>query len=528
MNIYFAGMIISMAAYIVLGFVISRSVKNANDFYVAGRNAPTLLITGSLVASYCSTGLFMGDVGEAYDGFYVPVLITVAMLVTGYVLGSIFFGKYLRRSKVLTMPEFFGKRFRSRKMKILSSLTGLVIYLVYMLSIMQGIGTLMNYVTGVHYNVCILLALITFTILTVTSGSKGVLITDTIMFGLFTVAAVIGAFVIVNKAGGWTEAVRSVTQINPDIFSWHGNLNHYYPTGTENMIWALMTGFTWITVCMVGPWQSSRYLMAKNEQAVIRSSCLAAFFVFLIEFLMMTVGAFLTKFQPDMPGPSYAMIWGATNLLPALLGVLLLTGVLAAAISSATTFLSLISSSIANDLFEIRDEKKKVSTGRIAIGISSAVILLLAVFNPPDIYVIMCLSGTVVVCAWFPVCVASIWSKRVTKTGAFCGMLCGFLGCAAVKIYSTVSGASIPIYLDAFFVGLVMNVLGLIIGSAFTKVSPEEKEEHEKLMVTPPEERDLQETKITRRFLTGYIFTGAVIMLLLLFLWAVPYANTVM
>lgn len=96
MNIYFAGMIISMAAYIVLGFVISRSVKNANDFYVAGRNAPTLLITGSLVASYCSTGLFMGDVGEAYDGFYVPVLITVAMLVTGYVLGSIFFRQVLK------------------------------------------------------------------------------------------------------------------------------------------------------------------------------------------------------------------------------------------------------------------------------------------------------------------------------------------------------------------------------------------------------------------------------------------------
>ena len=86
MNIYFMGMLISMFIYIFLGIVISKNVKNANDFYVACRNAPTFLIVGSLVASYCSTGLFMGDVGEAFDGFYTPVLITIGMLITGYVL----------------------------------------------------------------------------------------------------------------------------------------------------------------------------------------------------------------------------------------------------------------------------------------------------------------------------------------------------------------------------------------------------------------------------------------------------------
>ena len=63
MNIYFMGMILSMIVYIVLGLVISRQVKDVNDFFVAGRQVPTFLIVGSLVASYCSTGLFMGDVG---------------------------------------------------------------------------------------------------------------------------------------------------------------------------------------------------------------------------------------------------------------------------------------------------------------------------------------------------------------------------------------------------------------------------------------------------------------------------------
>ena len=46
------GMILSMIVYIVLGLVISRQVKDVNDFFVAGRQAPTFLIVGSLVAAY--------------------------------------------------------------------------------------------------------------------------------------------------------------------------------------------------------------------------------------------------------------------------------------------------------------------------------------------------------------------------------------------------------------------------------------------------------------------------------------------
>ena len=63
MNIYLIGMIVTMILYVGLGALISRSVKNANDFYVAGRNAPAYLITGSLVASFIGVGLFMCDVG---------------------------------------------------------------------------------------------------------------------------------------------------------------------------------------------------------------------------------------------------------------------------------------------------------------------------------------------------------------------------------------------------------------------------------------------------------------------------------
>lgn len=522
MNVYLMGMVISMIVYIVLGLVISRQVKGVNDFFVAGRQAPTFLIVGSLVASYCSTGLFMGDVGEAYGGFYTPFLMTVMMLVGGYVIGSVFFGKYLRRSEALTIPEFFGNRFNSRPLRVLAAVTAIITMTVYLLSVMQGIGTLMNYVTGVNYNVCVVLALITFAILTVTSGSKGVLITDTLMFSIFTGASMIAVAIIVGKLGGWTTAVANVTKLNPVIFSWHGDLSHLYPTGTENMIWGVMTGLTWVAVCAVGPWQASRYLMAKNEHVVVRSAVWAAIGVTLLEFFLPTVGALLNVYQDQIPSASLSMIWATMNMLPKVMGVIVLTGVLAAGISSATTFLSLIGSSVANDILVIEDDRKKLNYGRISIIIVCVIVMILAYFNPPQIYIIMLLGGTVVVCSWFPVCIASVWSKRVTKAGAFAGMLLGFVGCAVMKIIGAL-GVNLPIYLDSFFIGLLANILGLVIGSALTQVTEEEKSFRDRLFVVPKGELVASEVKKTKRTVATFMVFGVVSAVTLITLWVLPY-----
>ncbi len=523
MNIYFIGMLISMILYIVIGFVISGRVKNVNDFFVAGRQAPTLLIVGSLVASYCSTGMFMGDVGEAYGGFYTPFMMTAMMLVGGYIIGSIFFGKYLRRSEALTIPEFFGKRFHSRPLRVLAAVTAIITMTVYLLSVMQGIGTLMSYVTGVNYNLCVFLALITFTILTVTSGSKGVLITDTLMFGIFTIFSLIAVAMLVNKLGGWNVAVKNVTKMNPVLFSWSGDLSHLYPTGAENMAWAVMTGLTWVAVCAVAPWQASRYLMAKNEHIVVRSAVLASIGVAMLGFFIPTTAPLLNVFADQIPDPTQSMIWAIMNMLPTIIGVVTLTGVLAAGISSATTFLSLVGSSVANDIMQIDDDVKKLRVGRISIVVIVAIVMVLAYFNPPQIYIIMLLSGTVVVCSWFPVCIASVWSKRVTKTGAFCGMLFGFIGCATMKIIGAVSGISIPIWADSFVVGLVANVLAIVIGSKLTRVTKEEKLERERLFVVPQGEFDAADIKKTKRTVALYICFGALVSIALLLLWVLPY-----
>lgn len=524
MNIYFFGMLIAMAVFLLIGFYVSKKVRSAEDFYVAGRRAPVLLIAGSVIASYIGTGLFMGEVGEVYDGLFAPILIDAILASTGYIVGSVYFGRYLRRSRTMTIPEYFGKRFCSRRMHILAAVTAVVTMTVYLLSVMQGIGTLMSSVTGLDYNLCMVLAWVVLTAITVLAGSRGVLITDTLMATVFTLALVVGAFAISGRLGGWYPAIRELASRPElsDLLSWSGRLGYLYDSGAENIAWGVVYGVVWMSVLMVAPWQASRYQMAKNESVVVRSGIWAAFGVFWVYILAYIPSILLHLAEPEVNSSSEVMIWAAMHMMPTVLGVVLLVGVLSAGISSATTFLSLIGASVANDVFRA-EGKRSIAVGRLAMIGAAAAVLVLAVFNPPSIFWIVYMGSSIIASSWMPVALASVFSKRVTKTGAFCGMLTGFVVCFAMKLYVNLSGVTLPVVFDPSLVGMATNVIAMAIGSALTRVTAGEKQMREALHVLPAEERDPAEAQKTLKTARIGLLLGLFITAALLVVWIVPY-----
>lgn len=132
------------------------------------------------------------------------------------------------------------------------------------------------------------------------------------------------------------------------------------------------------------------------------------------------------------------------------------------------------------------------------------------------------LGATIVACSWLPVALASVWSKRVTKTGAFWGMLVGFVVSAVMKIGVSIAGAILPIYLDSFFVGLTAGIIAMVIGSALTKVTKKEREEREALFVIPESEKNPDDIKKTKRLIALSIPMGLIITVVLITFWVIP------
>src|SRR5699024_584000 len=155
--IFTIGAIVSFAIYMLVGLLVSRKVKTIEDYYVSGSNAPTLLSVGSSVASYLSSVAFIGYASFSYEGCCLPMLIMSMFVLPGYIIGVMFFGRYLRRSKSLTSPEYFGERFQSKSIRLAAAITLIIGITAYLVAVTQGAGLLLSEITGMNYTFSLIL-----------------------------------------------------------------------------------------------------------------------------------------------------------------------------------------------------------------------------------------------------------------------------------------------------------------------------------------------------------------------------------
>jgi sodium/pantothenate symporter len=533
MNAYAYGILISIAIYLVIGNYAGRKVKHLDDYFVAGRQAPTLLIVGTLVASLMSTNAFLGEVGMAYSGYGTLVVIITSINVTGYVAGALFFGRHLRRSRALTVAEYFGKRFANHRVQVAAGITVIIGLGAYLMAVTQGAALILSQVTEIPYPGALILVWLGYTSFTMYAGSRGVIITDTIMFLLFSVVAFVALAFIVNASGGWTATIEGLAQleVKPGIIAWHGMIgpDANWATAADAITWAIILGVAWSVVVMVSPWQASRYLMAKNEHTVIRSGCGAGIMIVLLYAVLEFVGAAINLSKADIEPAEHAMVWAALNLMPTLAGVLLMSGIMAAALSSATTFLSLVGFSASNDIVRHKttDERKLLLMSRLSMLGIGLVALVLAFFVPPKIFWITYFAGTVFASSWGPVAIMSVWSQRITADGAFWGIVVGFVTNVVPKALSLLEIIDLPVWADPIIIGAILSTVTIVLVSRRGSVTEAEREYRALLHTMPAAERDpveLRRTLLWSKLLIGVGLGVAVIMIVF---YAIPYQRAV-
>jgi len=504
-DIYSTAIVISLIVYIAVGNYAGRRVKKLDDYFVAGRNAPTILIVGTLVASLISTNAFLGETGFVYDGQAGPYLLWPGIAATFYIYGALFFGRYLRRSRALTVAEFFGQRFNSQKVQTAAGLTIILGLGGYLLAVTQGAAYLLTQVVDIDFNVALVIAWLSYTAFTMYSGSKGVILTDTLMFLLFSGVALAALVFLIHNAGGMSQAVYDLSSLpdKPDLMSWAGTVGDDAPfsSGLHFAFWNVTLAVAWGMVYAVSPWQSSRYLIARDEHVVLRAAMIAAISLAFLEITLYFAGAVVNLTDSNITPSHQVMIHAAKNILPSVLGAGLLAGIMAAALSSASTFLSLVGFSVTNDIFSHKtiDDDKMLRISRwtmLGIGI---VVLMIAFFVPVDLFWLTYFVGTLFASSWGAVALMSIWSKRITADAAFLGIISGFLFNAGPKALESLGWIALPIWLDPILLGGIISLLVVLVVSRMGEVSREEQLFRMRLHRTPESERDPEKSKFTRR-----------------------------
>lgn len=554
MNSFQAGIVISLGCYLAIGWYAGKRVKHLEDFFVAGRNAPTVLILGTLVASFMSTNAFMGEAGMSYQGHAPLVIIMTCFNCLGYIVGAVFFGRYLRRSEALTVPDFFRSRFNSRRIQVFAGISIVAGLSAYLLAVTWGMALIISEVTGFSEVIAILMVWASYTLFTLYSGSRGVILTDTVMFLLFSSIIVVTAFFIVQAAGGWSSVIDSLATYadKPGIIAWHGRVGPdvYWQTPVEALVWASILGVAWGIVVAVSPWQTSRYLMARSEHVVIRSACGALIAMLLLYLVTNFAAATVNLINPDISPPESTMIWVSMNLLPTVLGAILICGVLAAGLSSASTFLSLVGFSVSHDILGSAEESAEIGAevgagsevsqdqlsefqggrlrnARVAMLCVGVTVIVLALMLPRNIYWLTHFAGPLFASSWGVVAFMSIWSRRITESGAFWGMAVGFAVNVGMNALSLVGLVKWPVMADPILVGVICSYIAVAFVSRRGTVTAAESDYQRGLHLMPSAERDPETVRQTLIWPKVMVAMGAAIAALMTLFYALPYQEAV-
>jgi Na+/proline symporter len=512
--------------FVLIGSYAGRRVKTLEDYYVAGRRAPTFLIIGTLVASLMSTTVFMGEAGFTYAGQLGPYLLLPGLTVTGYVYGALFFGTFLRRSRATTVAAFFGDRFASSEVQRIAGWTVILGLGGYLLVVTQGAALLLSDLTGISYAEGVVIAWLSYSTFTLYAGSKGVVITDTLMFLLFTGASFFLVLHLVEGFGGISQTIQDLTRqdVKPGITSWHGVIGEGtpWPTALDFFIWFVLIDLSWSLVFAVSPWQSSRHLMAKSEHVVLRASIYTVLVVIFLQIAIHGAGGFVNLANPNIDDEETVLIWAATHLVPTYLGALLVAGIVCAALSSASTFLSLIGFSASKDL-GIHKDTESLGRTRLAMALISFVVLVLSLFLPHNLFWITLFIGTVFASSWGPVGLMSIWSQSITARGARWGMLAGLLANIVPAALDYLGVIDLPSYLEPVLLGIVASILLAYLGSKGDVISQQERHYRTQLHQTPEVDLDRGATRITLLAPLLLIVYGCLMPFLLLHFYVEPY-----
>lgn len=547
----------SFVLYLVIGAAVGRKVKDTSDYFVAGRAAPVLLVAGTLVASFLSTVSFMGELGFAYDGFPVVMLILTCFNVSGYVVGVVFFGRFLRRSQAMTVPEYFGKRFNSAGIQALAGAMVVVGIGLYLIAVTQGLTLVVSQLVDLPNWAVLVIVWASYTIFTFLSGSRGVLINDTLMFIVFTIAAIVGMAWVIGEAGGPVVAMQKMAELSskPEALSWHGvtgEANYMFAKPLQALVYAVTFGVVWATVVAVSPWQSSRFLMARDEHVAVRSG-IVAMVVLAITYVFLMFGGFSINLFNDAVDPSEtAFIWAAKNVLPSVLGVIAVTGIVAAGLSSAASFLSLIGFSASNDVLpylrgrryteenpydESRAESRGATdsaneepastavtlwTARITMLFAGLIVLAVTWVAPPSLLAIGYFAATLFAASWGPVAFWSVRSSKLSTRAAAVGMVAGFVAIAVCESLSEFGSVEFPSLLNPTIIGFMASIGGTLIANIGATPSAAGNRYRERLTVTPSEDRSNRKLAVTRWYMLAGVAGLVTCSVALLAFYAIP------
>ena len=437
------------AVMVFIGVRSSKKTKTIDGFLLGSRKIGAWVSAFAYGTSYFSAVIFVGYAGQ--HGWNIGL----GSIWIG--IGNAFLGCFLawqllaRRTRTMThtlnsktMPEFFESRYNSTSLKVFAAVIIFVFLVPYSAAVYKGLGSMFSAIfPNISNNVWMLVIACLTAIYLVLGGYVATAYTDFVQ-GIIMIAGVIAMVIAILN----TEAVGGAAHFMDNLRALDGVTASGEPVGKQITSWfggssvkflcinILLTSFgTWGLPQMV-----NKYYAIKDVKSIKQAKYISTAFALIIGCGAYFVGSLsrlvLNNTLPEggvdsvIPQTLLTAL-GDINIVTTLIFAVILILLLSASMSTLSSIVLSSSSAISVDLIPTvkkdYNPKHQMILTRILCFIFVACSYIFATANISIIVNIMSFSWGIVSGCFIGPYLWGIYSRKITKAGAWSGMICGFL-----------------------------------------------------------------------------------------------------
>lgn len=452
MLLFFIGLY--LLSNVAVGVWATRRVTTSQDFVLAGRRLPLVLAASVTFATWFGSETIMGAPAMFVEGG-IPAVIEepFGSALCLFLVGA-FFARPLYRLRITTFCDYFRIRF-GRSAELLSAVLTIPSYFSWIAAQFVAIGIVLNVVTGVSRDLCILFSATVVMIYTLLGGMWSISITDFFHNLIIIIALAVLAVLLWNEAGGWETIYRQT----PNGFF------RFLPHATVKD-WVVYLA-AWMTIGLGSiPQQDifQRVMAAKTENTSVRASYLASALYLTVAMLPLFIALSARILHPSLPKdnqliiPNMVMEHGSLPLQVLFFGAVtsaILSVSSGAILAPAAVFGENIMKFFRPDL----NDRALLKAIRWAVVVITGCSVWMSTARSTNIFDLVGESSAFSLVSLFVPLTAGIYWKRANLTGCLWSMSLGFTTWLLCLWIDT----NYP----ALIWGLLASTVAMIIGSIY-------------------------------------------------------------
>lgn len=456
---------IGVAIYIVIAVVtafLSREGKSGSmsDYFLGNRQMGGFISAMSYSATTYSAFMLVGLAGLTYSGG-VGALGFELIYLCGVTLVVIFGPRFWlvgQKYGYVTPSEMLGHRYESRSVAVVTALVSCVFLIPYAAVQLAGVGYLVSGMSdgAVSFTSGTILAVILAIVFSLVAGLRSVAWTDSLQAIVMVISATLVVGFVIYRLGGAGDFFSSLSTDHAGSLSVPGN---------GFFSFSVFVGLTlpWIFFSISNP-QVSQRLYTPASMRDLRKMLLG-FMVFGFIYTLVSViwgFAALQRFPDLATGDLATPTLLASDLVPTVLGLIVMIGIIAAAVSTIDSIMLTLSSMVTRDVYRtLKDdstEGQQLVVGKLilpviavlAFGFAQLEISLIAVLS---------VSASAGLLVMVPPIIGAFFWKRGTAPGVItatlvAGVLVLFLELTSTKLLGQGSGVWGLLVSVALFIGI--------------------------------------------------------------------------